>query len=380
VRVAFVHDYLTQFGGAERVLLEMHRLYPQAPLYTSLVRRQAVAGHFDAVDVRTSFLQQVPGAARHFRALVAFYPLAFSSLDLRGYDLIISSTTAFAKGVRVPPQTLHVCYMNTPTRFLWYPEEYADVLTPAPLRPAWHVLRAWLKRWDVAAAQRPQVIVTNSRHVARRIARIYGRRSEIVPCPVQVPADAEAQAAHQPDGGYFLVLSRLLPYKRIHLAVQACTRARLPLVIAGSGPDEERLRRLAGPSVTFAGWVSDERRDELLRSARAVIVCGVEDFGLVPLEAAARGRPAVAFAAGGALETIVEGETGLFFTEPSPDALLAALEQLASTRFDPLRLVAHARTFAPDVFRSRLSALIETYRARPAEGGAGFAPQTAAHT
>ena len=359
MRVAFVHDYLTQFGGAERVLLELLPLYPDAPLYTSVFDPRAVEGRFAGADVRTTFLQALPGATRHFRALLPLYPSAFESLDLTGFDLVISSTTSFAKGVRVAPGALHVCYIHTPTRFLWYPGEYTGELTPPLARPALSALLPWLRRWDRRAAQRPAHLIANSHNVAQRVLEIYGRRSDVVHCPVD--AAAFASDGVQPPDEYFLVMSRLLPYKRIALAIEACALIAQRLVVVGSGPDERRLRAVAGPLCEFAGRVSDQRRRELVARARAVIVPGEEDFGLVALEAAAAGRPTVAFAAGGALETVVEGETGLFFREPNPRALAQSLQALAMQRFDSARMQMHARRFAPDAFRQQFAALIQRY-------------------
>lgn len=364
MRVAFVHDYLTQFGGAERVLLEILKLYPQAPLYTSLGDRAIVREHFSHVDVRTSFLQRIPGAATHFRSLLPLYPAAFESLDLRNYDLVVSSTTAFAKGVRTAPGALHVSYVNTPTRFLWYPQEYAWHVMPAPVRPLARLWMRSLRSWDLAAAQRPTRLIANSAHVAGRIRTVYGRESDVVHCPV----DAQEFGADATVSEYFLVMSRLLPYKRVHLAIAACNALSLRLIVAGAGPDEQRLRKLAGPTVTFAGSVDDAQRRRLIAQARALIVPGVEDFGLVALEAAAAGRPAVAFAAGGALETIVEGETGIFFRDPTAESLAHALQALSAAGFDRARMAAHVSRFSPDLFRAKLAALIQRY-ARDRQNG-----------
>jgi glycosyltransferase involved in cell wall biosynthesis len=357
VRVAFVHDYLTQFGGAERVLLEMQRLYPQAPIYTSLYDPAPFAGAFADIEVRASFLQRIPGATRNFRALLPLYPRAFESLDLRGFDLIISSTTSFAKGIRAPAGSMHVSYVNTPTRFLWYPRDYVRETTPVLLRPALGALTPWLRRWDWAAAQRPQHLIANSRNVQERIAQVYGRTSDVIHCPAEplgIPSKEKPE-------DFFLVISRLLPYKRVQLAIEACNQLGATLIIAGCGPDERRLHRMAGPTIEFAGFVDDARRRQLIAAAKAVIVPGVEDFGLVPLEAASAGRPSVAYAAGGALETIVEGETGLFFYEPNAGALAQALLALEKLPIDRQRLRAHARQFSPEAFRTQFATLIERY-------------------
>jgi glycosyltransferase involved in cell wall biosynthesis len=357
VRVALVHDFLTQFGGGERVLIEIHRLYPEAPIFTSIYAPEAFAGAYDGMDVRTTWLQHVPGARRNFRTLLPFYPLAFESIDLREFDLVISSTTSFAKGVRVGPKTLHVCYMHTPARFLWRQDEYAFDVVPALARPLFAAVVPFLRRWDLAAAGRPNRIVANSHNVAARIREVYGRESEVLYAPVSIEGFAPSPEIDE----YYLVASRLLPYKRVALAIEACNLIAAPLVVMGSGPDEARLRRLAGPTVRFAGHVSDDERLRLFARARAVIVPGIEDFGLVPIEAAAAGRPTVAFAAGGALETVVEGETGIFFRDPTASALADVLQSLTPQSFDTNKLTAHARSFAPERFRDALSALVDKY-------------------
>jgi glycosyltransferase involved in cell wall biosynthesis len=358
VRVAFVHDYLTQFGGAERVLLEMRALYPDAPVYTSIFAPSAFGGAFDGVDVRTTWLQRIPGAGRAFRALLPLYPNAFESLDLSSFDLVISSTTSFAKGVRVGPSTMHVCYMNTPSRFLWRQEGYATVV-PLAARPLFALALPRLRRWDLEAAQRPFRIVANSANVAARVREIYHRESDVLHCPVSL--DGFAPSPQVDD--YYLVASRLLPYKRVDLAVEACGALGASLIVMGDGPDEARLRAMAGSgsTVSFVGRVGDDERKRLFARARAVIVCGVEDFGLVAIEAAASGRPTVAFASGGALETVVEGQTGIYFREPTSKSLAAALHSLSSYTFDASTLAAHAQRFSPERFRSGLRSLIERY-------------------
>jgi glycosyltransferase involved in cell wall biosynthesis len=358
VRVALVHDFLVQFGGGERVLLEISRLYPNAPIYTSIYAPDVYGGAFAGKDVRTTWLSRLPGARRHFRSLLLLYPSAFELLDFRGFDVVISSTTSFAKGVRVPAGTLHVCYMNTPTRFLWNRDEYASGVVPPLLRPLYAAAIPALRRWDLKAAARPHRIIANSRNVAERIRSAYGRESDVLHCPASIDGFNAGGAA----GDYYLVAARLLRYKRIDLAIEACNALAAPLVIMGGGPDEARLRAIAGPTVRFAGHVSDDERIGLFERARAVIVPGIEDFGLVPIEAAAAGKPSVAFAAGGALETIVEGETGVFFREASADALVRALQALHPGAFDPEKLAAHARTFSPERFRAGLGALIDRYR------------------
>lgn len=359
MRVAFVHDYLTQFGGAERVLLAMLALYPDAPVYTSLYDKRVFAGAFDGVDVKTTWLQRVPLARRSFRALLLLYPSAFAALDMSPYDLVISSTSSFAKGVRVRQDALHVSYVHTPTRFLWRLDEYAFDVAPWWSRPLLAAALPRLRRWDFAAAQRPNHIVANSRNVAERILTCYGRTSDVLHCPADIEAFAPVAAEEIDD--YYVVAARLLPYKRVRLAVEACNALRAPLVVLGSGPDEARLRAMAGPTVRFAGRVSDVERRQVFARARAIIVPGEEDFGLVPVEAAAAGRPTVAFGAGGAMETVVDGVTGVFFREPTADSLAEALKSLDPRAYDVEAMTAHAAKFSAERFRAGFRALLASY-------------------
>jgi glycosyltransferase involved in cell wall biosynthesis len=359
MRVAFVHDYLTQFGGAERVLLAMLALYPDAPLYTSLYDKRVFAGAFDGVEVKTTWLQRVPLARRSFRALLPLYPSAFAALDMSPYDLVISSTSSFAKGVRVRPDALHVSYVHTPTRFLWRLDEYAFDVAPWWSRSLLAAALPSLRRWDYAAAQRPNHIVANSRNVAERILMCYGRTSDVLHCPADIEAFAPVAAEEVDD--YYVVAARLLPYKRVRLAVEACNTLRAPLVVLGSGPDEARLRAMAGPTVHFAGRISDVERRQVFARARAIIVPGEEDFGLVPVEAAAAGRPTVAFGAGGAMETVVDGVTGVFFNEPTAASLAEALRSLDPLAFDVASMTAHAVKFSAERFRAGFRALLASY-------------------
>jgi len=363
-----VHDYLNQRGGAERVFAHIAAAWPDAPVYTTLYDARAAGDLVAPERVRTSFLQRFPLRERLFRAYAPFYPRAIESLDLSAYDLIVSSTTAWAKGVIVRPGATHVCYINTVSRFLFDEARYVGGFGPGALaRP----LVKRLAAWDVRAAQRPTRFVANSRNVAERVRRWYGLDADVLPCPV----DVDAFTIGRGRGDYYVVVSRLLPYKRIDLAITACALAGVPLHVAGTGPDERRLRALAaGTKTTFHGNVGDAARDALLGDARAAILPGEEDFGLVPLEAAAAGRPTIAYAAGGALETIVAGETGAFFAGASPESLAAAIRGFDPSAYDPARLRAHAEQFRPERFVERLRAIVgETLhgRGRGAEVAAG---------
>jgi glycosyltransferase involved in cell wall biosynthesis len=356
LRVALVHDYLNQRGGAERVFAHFARAWPDAPVYTALYDESVCGDIVARSRVHPSFLSRVPFSKRAFRYLAPFYPRAFEAFDFTAYDTIVSSTTAWAKGVIVPPGTIHVCYVNTVSRFLFDYDRYVGGFGPRALvRPIVHRLA----NWDVRAAQRPTVLVANSRNVAERIRRHYARDSLVLHCPV----DLDRFTLGRGESPHFIVASRLLPYKRIDLAIRAAQMAGVPLLVAGTGPAAAALRRMArGTTTQILGYVGDARLDALLGSARAAIVPGEEDFGLVPIEAAAAGRPAIAYRKGGALETVIEGETGMFFDDATPESLAAVLRAFDATRFDAQRLRAHAERFGPARFVGRLKEIVEQTR------------------
>ncbi|MBV8153013.1 MAG: glycosyltransferase [Candidatus Eremiobacteraeota bacterium] len=352
MNVALVHDYLNQRGGAERVFARIAQAYPEAPVYTALYDPAVTGDLIPPERVRVSYLSRIPFARRFFRALAPLYPRAFEAFDLSGYDTIVSSTTAWAKGVIVPPGAVHVCYINTVSRFNFAYDEYVGTKLARPVIDR-------LIAWDRRAARRPTLFVANSQNVAARIAKYYGRESEVLHCPV----DVDRFHVGSGRGDYFFIASRLLPYKRIDLAIRAAAIAGVRLLIAGTGPAQASLRQAAhGTTSTLLGYVDDARIDELVGDARAAILPGEEDFGLVPLEAAAAGRPTIAFRGGGALETIVEGTTGTFFDEPTPQSLAAALAAFDPARFEAARLRAHAEKFAPARFVERLRAIVARVR------------------
>ncbi len=356
MNVALVHDYLNQRGGAERVFAHLARAYPDAPVYTALYDRKQTGDLVESARVRASFLAKLPGANRYFRYLAPLYPAAFERFDLSAYDTIVSSTTAWAKGVIVPPGAVHVCYTHTVSRFAFAYDSYVGrKATALATRP---VVRR-LVDWDKRAALRPTQFVASSRNAAERIRRYYGRDAIVLHAPVDIDRFSPGQAR----GDYFAIASRLLPYKRIDLAIRAAQIARVPLLVAGAGPAEKPLRELArGTTTTMLGFVSDERMNVLLGNARAAIVPGEEDYGLVPLEAAACARPTIAYRSGGALETILEGVTGEFFDDASPESLAAALRAFDERRYEPARLREHAQTFAPDRFIAAFRRIVEQTR------------------
>jgi glycosyltransferase involved in cell wall biosynthesis len=359
-RVALVHDYLNQRGGAERVFAHIARAWPCAPIYTSLYDESAVGDLIPRERVRLSYLSCIPGANRGFRYLAPLYPRAFEHFDLSPYDAIVSSTSAWAKGVRFRPDAVHVCFIHTVSRFLFDYERYLGGLrraqgdrTPSPLVRA---IVDKLVAWDLEAAKRPTLYVANSRTVAERVRVYYGRDAQVL----HSPADVDRFTVGSGEGGYFVVVSRLLPYKRVDLAIDAATLAGVKLFVAGTGPAESALReRARGTTTTMLGFVSDAQVNELIGSASAVVLPGEEDLGLVPVEAAAAGRPTIAYRGGGALETIVEGETGEFFEDATPESLADVLRRFDPRTYDPQRLRTHAERFAPGRFVERLRGIVD---------------------
>jgi glycosyltransferase involved in cell wall biosynthesis len=365
MKVALVHDYLTEMGGAERVVYALTRMFPEAPLYTSVFDPQACAS-FAARDVRTTFMQLVTRRKPVTKGLFPFFPSAFRRLDLNGFDIVISSSSGFAHHVRVPTSALHVCYCHNPPRFLWQPDDYfrGRRMTGRLLTPALSHLRSL----DLDAARRVDAYVANSATVAARIRTIYGRDAEVIHPPV----DTSLYEVTKERSGRFLVVSRLLGYKRIDLAVEAATSAGLPLDVIGDGPERRRLERMAGPTVRFLGRRSDEFvRHELARCI-ALVLPGREDFGLTPLEAQASGRPVVAFAAGGALETVHDGKTGFLFDQPTPHNLAVAMLRAVNDTFPSQPLRAWAERFDVQAFAARLESFVTEHVASKGDLGSSL--------
>jgi glycosyltransferase involved in cell wall biosynthesis len=351
VRVAIVHDYLNQSGGAERVVAELHRMFPSAPIYTTIVDRSSLWPTLRNADIRTSWMQRLPGVRRHFKMYLPFYGRAIEGFDLEAYDLVISSSSAFAKAAITRPGATHVCYCHTPMRFGWDYERYMDRAGhPAAVRAMLPPVIRRLREWDRRTADRPDRYVANSSITADRIRRFYGRPSTIVPPPVDVTRFAPDPV----DEDYFLVVSRLNGYKRVDLAVQAFSGFDRPLLVVGDGPVRRALENLADRNVRFVGRLSDEEVAKAYARCRALILPGEEDFGITPLEANASGRPVVAFKGGGALDTVVDGDTGVFFEEQTVNALRQAVLGCERIPWSKERLRAHAGRFAPDVFAKRL--------------------------
>jgi glycosyltransferase involved in cell wall biosynthesis len=367
--MALVHDWLNQMGGAENVLEEMVSLFPDADIYTSIYAPDRMPADYRDWPIYTSFMQRLPGVATHHQKYLPFYPRAFERMDLSSYDLVLSNKSGFCHGVKTRSDghaAIHVCYCLTPTRFLWMYDQYQEReqiagVTDLAIQP----LLAYLRRWDWEAAQRVDHFIAISSAVQKRIYHIYGRKSDVIHPPVDV--DYFTPDSSTPVDDYYLIVSRLIPYKRIDLAVDAFRH--LPdkkLLIVGDGRDLGALRARAGNNVFFMGRQERTRIRELLRGARAFIFPGLEDFGIAPVEAMATGRPVVAFAGGGALDTVLPNVTGELFAAQTADSLAAVLADFDPTAYDPQRCRTHAERFSTATFERKLVSYLQATVSREA--------------
>ncbi|MBC7286612.1 MAG: glycosyltransferase [Armatimonadetes bacterium] len=358
MRLAIVHDYLVQgIRGAERVVLEMHRCYPDAPIYTLLFDPQRMGPPWDELDVRPSWLQSLPGALRLYKSLYFLMPLGIEWMRIAECDVVLSSSSAWAKNVRPPRGALHVCYCYTPARFLWHwAREYVRTLRlSAPSRWLVQATLPPLRWWDRRGTGRVHAFIAISKTVQERIRRYYRRESFLVYPPVDT--ERFTLSAAEPDD-YYLVVSALNPYKRVDLAIEACNRLGVRLKIVGDGPEFERLAKMAGPTVEMIGKVPDEELPELYAKCRAFLMPQEEDFGIAAVEAQACGRPVVAYAAGGALETVIDGGTGVLFPEQTAECMAQAIRKLDSIDISPQACRQNADRFNTQRFRAELTGLI----------------------
>ncbi len=356
--VALAHDYLLVMRGAERTFAAIAQRYPRAPIVTLLYDEQGTGGRFAGRSIATSPLQRLGVGQEGFRRLLPLYPLAVRRLRPPPCEVVVSSSSAFAHGLAVPAGAVHVCYCHAPFRYAWYEEDRALRETPRPLRAALRAQLAWMRRWDLAASRRVDVYIANSKLTQERIERFYGRSSEIVHPPVET-----SRFAPGTPGDALLVVSELVAHKRVHIALAAARQAGVPIRIVGSGPEHDALAA-AHPEAEFLGRVSDERLAQLYAEALAVVVPSREEFGITAVEAQAAGRPVIAAAAGGALETVLDGTTGVFAELDDVGAFAAAIERLRELPFDPARAVAHADTFSVAAFQRKIAAVVESARRR----------------
>ena len=366
MRIALVHDALNQFGGAEQVLRATHNTFPHAPIFTLVDDGAVRKRFFPKADVRTSFLQRLPRGLRSYKLAMPLHPTAFENFDLSEFDVVLSDTAAFAKGVVTRPETIHLCYCHTPPRFLWHDtHNYTEDLHARRIVKRFlPLVLTWLRTWDQVAAQRVDRFIANSFATARRIKKYYGRDSRIIYPPV----DWNNFSIEPEQGDYYLMVGRFRPYKRFDLAIRAFNKLGLPLVILGSGEEARKWRRLAGPNITFVPQVTDERtKARLFGRALAFVHPQEEDFGIAAVEAMAAGRPVIAFGRGGAVETVVPGLTGILFNEQSEEALIDAVRVFEPRDFNPVVIREHARRFDVGRFQRELWQLVLEVRRQRAQ-------------
>lgn len=364
LRVAVVHDWLTNVAGAEKVVFEMLRVFPQADVYTSVYRPEAFRGALQGHEIYTSFLQKVPLARKKHQLFPVLRRYAFEGFDFSDYDLVISSSTAEGKGIITPESTTHISYIHTPTRYFW--SHYDQYLKDPGFGVLDPVVRFQLKRtikssrrWDFAAAQRPDVMLANSVTVQKRIEKYYKRSAEVVYPPVDTERFMHQQSrpSDAPES-YFVVASRLIPYKRFDIAVQACQKAGKRLVVVGGGSELKKLKEMADGSVIFKGHTSDDALVAYVQHAEALLFPGEEDFGIAPVEAMAAGIPVIAYAVGGATETVIPGKTGELVDSQSVSAFAQALREFDAEKYSKGTLRAQAAKFSQEAFRERLLTVV----------------------
>lgn len=355
MKVALVHDWLNQVGGAEDVLDALVDLYPEAPLFTSLYWREKMPSHLAERRIQTSFIDRLPWARRRQQLYLPLYPMAFEHFDFGDFELVISNKSGFCHGIVTGPETLHICYCLTPTRYVWRYHQYAEQENLSrPVRLLLQPFLTSLRQWDRLAADRVDHFVAISEEVRRRIAKVYRRSSTIIYPPVDT---GRFEPATKIDD-YYLFVGRLVPYRRIDLLIKAFNRMGRPLVVAGSGRDRARLEATAGPTISFMGYVPDDELPDLFARSRAFVFPGEEDFGIAPIQAMASGRPVIAYARGGALETVAPG-AGLLFAEQSVAAIIKAVESFDTEAISPASIRRHAEKFDVQVFNQRMTEFVE---------------------
>jgi glycosyltransferase involved in cell wall biosynthesis len=356
MKAALVQDRLNVFGGSERVLGDLHDLFPDAPIYTSIADLEVLPLSWRQWDIRTSKLQSVPFARKHHRLFLPLIALHFEQLDLSDYDLVISNSHCAAKAVVCKPGTFHVCYCHTPLRYAWTadPSAFYSKKTGRLSKSVMAAAMHWARLWDYCSAARVDHFIASSQNARARIKKYYGRESSVVYPGVDI---SRFQVSND-IGDYYLVLSRMMPYKRLDLAVSAASKLNRRLVVIGSGPDERMLKKMAGPSVEFWGNLPDHQVADALSHCKAFLFPGEEDFGLTPIEAQACGRPVIAYGRGGATETVIDGVTGLYFNEQTVDALCESIVKLESMTLDPCCARKNAERFSIEAFKQSFCSVL----------------------
>ena len=351
-RVALVMDWIDAVGGSEKVVLELHKLFPQAPIYTTLFSPKA-RREFAGADVRTSFLQNLPGAARHHQLYTLLMPPVISRIDLSGYDLVISSSHTIAHGVKIGPKTVHICYCHTPVRWAWVPE-IDNLNDRLPLGPLARFIEIYFRRWSKKKAKNVTRFVANSRYIRKRLKNTFGREAAVINPPVNVSRIPLVEERED----YYLMAGRLVGYKKPQIIIEAFNRLGLPLRVVGAGPMEKELKALAGPNIKFMGYVGDKELYSLYGRAKAFVFAALEDFGMAPVEAMAAGTPVIGLGDGGLLETVIDGQTGILFPRQSSASIIAAVRRFGRVKFNPIAIRRHATQFDTRVFRRKIKLLI----------------------
>lgn len=350
MKVAIIHDWLTVYGGAESIIRILHDMFPDAPIYTTVYNRENMPDDFKQMDIRTSFIQKFPFAKKKYNMYLPFMPRAFEQFDLSEYDLVISSNTSCSKGVLTGANTLHICYCNTPMRYGWdFYHEYKNGKGTVARWLIGHMMHK-IRMWDRLSADRVDTFIANSYNVARRIKKHYRRDSAIIYPPVRTSMFQKSKK----NEGFYLVVSRLVPYKRIDLVAEAFSRMGLPLVIIGDGSEYKKVAERAASNVKMLGRVNDSVVLDYMSKCKAFLFPGEEDFGITPIEAEACGKPVIAYGRGGALETVVADETGVFFKKQTVEDVIATVRRFESMTFDADKIRKHAEKFSEERFRDEL--------------------------
>ena len=363
-RVAIVHDWLVNYGGAERVVEELLKIYPEADIFTLVYDEKKMGKIFPRDRVHTSFLQKLPFSTKLYTKLLSFMPKAFESFDLSNYKLVICSSSSCAKGVITPPLVPHVAYIHTPMRYAW--DKYFEYKSRSG-KITQFFMEKWMSKirlWDYVSSQRVDTLIANSNYISRRIKKYWNRESQVIYPPVNVK-DLQPNGKEPED--FFVVFSRFVPYKRIDLAIQACGNLKKNLVVIGSGSQKKQLKKLASRykdvKITFTGRIRDDEVRDYLQRCRALIFCAEEDFGIIPVEAQCCGRPVIAFGKGGALETIINGKTGTFFSHATPDSVERAIKRFEELEkqgaFDSAFISNHAKEFSRERFAREIKEAID---------------------
>jgi glycosyltransferase involved in cell wall biosynthesis len=358
MRIALVHDFLNTWGGGEYVLKVFSEIWPDAPIYTLTYQPSVVGEFLPGRKVIASFLQKMPGMPGAFKYYLPFMPRAIESFNLRDYDVVLSDSSAYAKGALTTSPTKHICYLHTPTRYLWSDRDSYIASAPIPLpllgQPTVKMIVKFLQKWDLKAAKRPDILIVNSEYIAERTRRYYHREPDKILFP---PVDCSRFKIGTPED-YFLVVGRQEPYKRTDLAIQAANELGLKLKVVGGGTKLEALKKIAGPTVEFTGRVSDEELTTLYSNCLAFIFPPNEDAGITPLEAMASGRPVIAYGAGGALESVIEGETGTFFKKQTVESLVEVMRRFNLDAYDPQAIRRHAEKFDVKNFKKEIQKIV----------------------